>query len=780
MITTTSSSNRGKLSGLYLSILRRNFGVTLLYFIFQFLFFPLQYILSATDALKNQNAAGRIHFIGMGGIYTGISLFFFTAMVIVAPILFTMMQYSFLHQKRSTDLFHALPIRREQMLLVNFAASATMILVPMALNYAVTIIAAASFGFPGFSLLGALADAFSAFCLTLGLLAVTTLVSVSTGTVFDNLVYTVGLLFGVPSAIFLCLGYAANDLFGCTLPDWSQYLFLASPATAPAYLRIAAQGELEQITSTPGFLLGVSLGWLALAGIFLLVDIGVYRRRGSELAGKTGYSSVLTQLVKLTGALIGGVCFTLLVRSVANSEGLLLSAVSAAVGGALIYCVAECVMSRGFKTIKTSAPYLGAGLALPVLFVLMVGLGWFGYEGRVPTLDKIESVEINFTDRYGFTHYDFDASRKSLERMQKNGRNAYDYYSLETINEILLADEKARELVHDIHQDIVNGHEQEEKNVSGAYITLEYKLKSGGSLKRSYYGMPLLAGEKYNELNACEEVKVQTHPVYSLKPSDVREITLLNRLMGNVTPVSFSEGQIGRLIEALREDMSAETYEQMENGRELGYLVLTPKYGAEYFSYTSMRKPGFVLPDESDGYDACYVLLTENYESTLALLGEFGYDGFERVDYDNIERAYITLDAYYNRDNVMRIQGPYGFDRSDLAQNEEMLSYNRGNTEITDPAVLRILAEAVRGNAQNAVVQVDGSDKQPSWGGSITLMVTFVSKDGSNLIHTFAVNPKVLPEATLLELKDSFNRQWSDENVEDPFTLVLERIRSEQ
>ena len=141
MITTTSSSNRGKLSGLYLSILRRNFGVTLLYFIFQFLFFPLQYILSATDALKNQNAAGRIHFIGMGGIYTGISLFFFTAMVIVAPILFTMMQYSFLHQKRSTDLFHALPIRREQMLLVNFAASATMILVPMALNYAVTIIA---------------------------------------------------------------------------------------------------------------------------------------------------------------------------------------------------------------------------------------------------------------------------------------------------------------------------------------------------------------------------------------------------------------------------------------------------------------------------------------------------------------------------------------------------------------------------------------------------------------------------------------------------------------
>lgn len=778
MITTTSSSNRGKLCGLYLSILRRNFGVTLLYFIFQFLFFPLQYILSATEALKNHTAVNRFHFIGMGGIYTGISLFFFTGMLIVVPILFTMMQYSYLHQKRSTDLFHALPIRREQMLLVNFAASATMILAPMAINYAVTIVAAASFGFPGFSLLGALADAFSAFCLTLGILAVSTLVSVSTGTVFDNLVYTLGLLFGIPSVIFLCVGYAASDLFGCALPGWSQYLFLISPATAPAYLRIAAQGELEQIASTPGFLLGVSLGWLALAAVFVLVDVAVYRRRRSELAGTTGYGGVLTQLVKLTGALIGGICFTLLVRSVANSDGLVLSFVSAAVGGALIYCVAECVMSRGFKTIKKSAPFLGAGLALPALFVLLVGFGWFGYESRVPSLDKIESVEINFMDRYGFTHYDFDASRKNLERLQKNGRNPYDYY-MAVIDDVLLADEKAKELVHDIHQDIVTGYKQKEENVSGAYITLEYKLKSGGSLKRSYYGMPLLAGEKYNELNACEEVKVQTHPVYSLKPSDVREITLFNRLMGNVTPVSLSEEQTGRLIEALRADMSAETFEQMESGRELGYLALTPKYGAEYFSYASIRKSGFVLPGESDGYDDCYVMLTENYESTLALLGEFGYDGFERVDYDNIERAYVTLDAYYNRDNVMRIQGPYGFSRADLAQNEEMLSYNRGETEITDPAVLRMLADAVRGDAKDTVVQVDGSDAQLPWGGSVTLRVTFVSKDDSGLVHTFAVNPKALPEPVLLELKDNFNRQWSDENVEDPFSLVLGQIRSE-
>lgn len=255
MTTTTSSFNeKGRLLHLYRQILRRYLGVTVLYFLLQFLFFPMQYILTAADALQilAQKApqAQLLSFTGNGGIYNAVSQPVMLVMMVLLPILYPLAQMRYLHHKKSVDLYHALPIRREKILLVNFAASATLIFAPLLLNFLFVLLAGLGFGFSSFSALGLLYELLLITASVFGVLALCYLTSVLAGTVLDNLVYIAATLFGLPVTLYTAYCQLKLQLYGFVDLDGLRRLpALLSPATCPVYTYLA---EAWRAGSAPG------------------------------------------------------------------------------------------------------------------------------------------------------------------------------------------------------------------------------------------------------------------------------------------------------------------------------------------------------------------------------------------------------------------------------------------------------------------------------------------------------------------------------------------------
>lgn len=796
MITTMSSSNpaaKRRLPDLFVSILRRNTGVTVLYAILLFIFFPLQYILTAADASARGGPDSSNYFSGSGGIFNGVSALLFPCLMMAIPVIYTMLQYTYLHQKKATDMYHALPVARHKLLLINYVASCAMILVPLFICYGVTIAAGFFFALPSFQPALALLGMLVVTTCTLATLSFATLAAAMTGTMFDNFLYTCGTLFALPVTLLAIQQFFEDSLFGFVTGEWIRSLLMVSPATTLFYLNDvfgefnvrAGYGKMTSLFTT------AALVWLVLAAAVLLLAIFAYRRRKSELAGKTGYNNALTLTLKALGSLVGGAFFSLLIRSVyPDGDNAVVNTATAVVGSALAWCVAECVLSRGFKTLRGSLPFIAGSAVLTGGLTLVICTGGLGYEARVPAVDSVQSVDITYSDRYAFSRYDVGMIRELREmHEQRDPLYAYDYYgNSQGNNDINLTQAPSRQLIHDLHKQVIA---DEKTGKEGAYSNnsfgVTYHLENGTSMSRSYHGVMIgEASELYSRLNGCEDVKRQTHPIFSMSAADVREVALMSRLMTGITPVSLTEEQVSALIEALRADMLTETYDQMETSTPLGYIVLAPRQGNNFFAFGNLMREDVVFPDTKMLFDDCYVLLTDHYTATLDLLREYGYAGFDAIDYSKITAVYAKLDSYWGRDGSTQLNGPQHFTLDGYKEENSLFMTGEGRnaTEFTSPADIRVLLDQVCANSDDARIRLQFTDEEAlfttGWSDSAILRVAIVTSDGSNLAGWLPINPKSVPETLLRKLEPKFSNEWDNRRGQDGnmlFETLLRAIR---
>ena len=138
MTTTTSYSERGRFLGLYKSTFRRNIGFFALLCTVIGIFYPFQYAMEAfksvdlaAEAIRYDNPYYQYSLGGLGLNYTGISAFFFSAIMLVAPLVLALVLNGYMHSKKAADVYHALPLRRETLLGVNFAVAMSMLWIPV-------------------------------------------------------------------------------------------------------------------------------------------------------------------------------------------------------------------------------------------------------------------------------------------------------------------------------------------------------------------------------------------------------------------------------------------------------------------------------------------------------------------------------------------------------------------------------------------------------------------------------------------------------------------------
>lgn len=113
-MTTTTLSSKSRFRSLLKGMLRRNRASAIYLFVAIFFFFPLQYILEIQRQLEDLSRYGSASnwLYGPSQVYTSISLIAMVFILTTAPLVLTLAQVSYLHNRRSVDLYHSLPLTR--------------------------------------------------------------------------------------------------------------------------------------------------------------------------------------------------------------------------------------------------------------------------------------------------------------------------------------------------------------------------------------------------------------------------------------------------------------------------------------------------------------------------------------------------------------------------------------------------------------------------------------------------------------------------------------------
>ncbi len=645
MTTTTSFSNQGQFVGLYKSTLRRNFGYFGLISALLLVFYPLQYAMEVFGHHdwrgELQMLIGDYSLLGLGRNFTPTSAFFYTAILLIVPLVLALHLNSYMHSKKASDVYHAVPVSRGTLLTVNMAAAMTILAVPVVVsNLLVAVFQVCKFGFfpalLGYQLLDMVGWLICAFAIY----AVATFACVLVGTVFDSFVYTMimlgivpllGLLCFMMEMLFLC-GFVPNERAMLNLLNLSPMLLM--PTRFALHSIHDGYGNLLPKDSDPIFFQFQMFSdsnlamvcWLFLSAALFVLTVRLYRRRSSEKAEITTTQGALPTFVKLAVTLCAGLVIgtifsqaTVFIQS-ENASFL----IWAAIGGILTYVILEAVFNRGFKTVLRSLP-LGVGMTVFTLaFSAIFMTGGLGYEKRVPNISDIESVEINYTGTYGGGMPQKFGEEQILPDGTSNWKILAFYQTVE------LREPQNIQAVQALHQ-AVAGRKYDDYWHS---LSLTYRLKNGKTLSRSYSGIPSEEIERLLPIEISGEFLAQTNPAYFVKGQQVTSWELQD-------PFGFRHEEIGEdwtaeesqeLLDAIAADAASMTLEDLKNPQSEPVAILNcfanpPKEGSERFcrwgifpvtdrtthTYAFLAKKNLLEGLEVD-WDDCYAVTAEVFD----------------------------------------------------------------------------------------------------------------------------------------------------------------------
>lgn len=406
-------------------------GLTVLVTVFLLLICPgyiLMYLSDVTD---------QVHMYNFNNMIPTVSCFL-TVATSGAAVLNLFINFSFLYSRKSSDLFHSLPVTRGRMLFSRFFASVVPQLIPMVLTYAsmcgiimlddisgnVRMVLA---GF-GYNIL-----------VVLMCCAFTMLFIVCAGSVADLIIsffsYNIGVLLVVLFANEMC----RNLLTGFVEKNLSNWIYLSSPFIYGFANQLMLFDESYTMSRPVNFAFNLTV----ITVLSLLISYLLYNRRKSEKSGVSYAYRFVYVICSVVVGVIGGFG---LGSIFAGGEYNLFFWVFAAVGAVLAAITFGAINERGFKTVKRSL-VLGACSAVMLgAFALVLKLGCFGFTSRIPQSGNVESAAVSF----GTVTAEFEDPSAVIK----------------------------------LHKAVVNS-ERDKDDYN--YLSIRYDLKNGRTLERRFY-----------------------------------------------------------------------------------------------------------------------------------------------------------------------------------------------------------------------------------------------------------------------------------------------------
>ena len=481
---------------------------------------PLAVIFVRSMYFSSAQKTPDIDFTGREGyvILTTASTIFNTVatfIVMVFSVIFALNAFKYMHNKRTVDMFGSLPVNRRTMFFSQLVGAVACTLLPIATASVLTMLLAIPYGEVALSLLIEL------LYLSLGLIANIAfigLLSVCCGTVKDTVISYIAISIVYPLTVALCVAMPSEiipgvydmsvDMTAATAlcPFASPFVIFAKFGWGTSLLRHSMSNVLYSSSMTsslyvPGLDIGKAFDiahiayWVLFTAVCITLSYFLVRKRKAESA-QSGFAFSFPQIIiRLIADFISGLIAGLVLSSIsfsANAHDAVLMNVwffiGVIVGSMSTHLLLQLLYFRGFKGFLKSL--ISCGCAAASVFVLYIVLitGGLGTDVYIPNPDEVESVAFcycswgaDYSDGYdadidnvggteqmsGVTDKEYIKTVTDIHGMITNNLRQSDYYP------------------YNLHSGVVVYSDEYDSENN---VLIEYKLKNGRTVKRSYSG----------------------------------------------------------------------------------------------------------------------------------------------------------------------------------------------------------------------------------------------------------------------------------------------------
>lgn len=603
MTLKTSSNNlRGELIRTFLWELRHRFGLIALFCGLHFVTLPLVEILAMNNAQRTNMDSGYI--IDMGSRFLNVLRVVLplctASLSLLAALLISVLSYQYMHQKRSVDLYHSLPVNRTAMLGGRMLCGIVVLLIPLLLNFALTLVVGVVYNI-------ALSEYIWYFISSLGWVFLMscasfffcTFMAVCSGTTFDmvisivvvNITYPLMIILGRLTASMIIPGLN-NDI------DFQSVTYSALSPFVAAYLPLIYGSISEESFSSLAFL----AWWSVVTVVMIIASLYLYRIRKSECAESNYAFPIPKTLIRFVATTAAGLAGALIFHATFNSFssffiGLLVASVIA-------HIIAEAVYGRGFKGLKKSFAYYGVFLVGFAAFYGICATGAFGFDTKLPKTESIDhvQVELRYSDwRYasnGFSVMDEKGHKQIawIPQMIKEPDNVTQVVALHSL------------LINEIRD---NGYPYRLMDHMSSDVQLTYYMKDGTELKRSF-STDMVSNhnnsldEAMKKVSDLKEYKLSGNAFYYLTPEMVESIQIMDKEDGEHVLVP-DKAKLQELIDAIQIDIEQKPNWGTGNNEEQLWVdfrsrAFLPQPGSElqkkigtYNGKVQLSVPGFSI-----------------------------------------------------------------------------------------------------------------------------------------------------------------------------------------
>lgn len=437
MTLKTSSRKINPFTNMITFTLRKSIGIIIILCIAALLFCPGSYIKNFDS---NYNAYGNLLPENSISMIDGFANFL-SVFAVIITIGFNVINFGFLYKKSSSDVFHAFPLTRTEMLISRALAGLFSTLIPLTLCYVSYGVMIAFYSWMG-SFLQLLYYFLNTVIIMILCSAFSLIFIISAGSTFDLGVSFIGANIALIVVSYIFNLILSQTLLGYTGSIFSDIVYYISPLYF-CIIGIQQAGNIHHgISSGSIMFLILSVVYIA---VFTVFSICLYNKRKSEKCG----SAYAYKFMYLFCSLLAGICGGFLVGMLFNTS---VKSPSFwfffAIGALLTAVVYGTVSNRGFKGFGKSLIMGILSIGITVAVTVTGITGGLGYTKHIPQTKEINSVTVSvFGETLEFENY---------------------------------------EQITDLHRKIVNSDKKYDLSLPGKNIRLTYNLKGNKYLTREF------------------------------------------------------------------------------------------------------------------------------------------------------------------------------------------------------------------------------------------------------------------------------------------------------
>ncbi|MDO0825273.1 DUF6449 domain-containing protein [Desulfosporosinus nitroreducens] len=468
-------------------------------------------------------------------------------LICVVPVVMAVLIFRYLQVDKSSVMMHSLPFKRSSHYVSHCFSGLVLLLIPAVLNCLIMImlnnltVLGSFYTLPKiFMWLG-----FTTFFNVL-LYSIAVFVGMFTGSSVAQIAFTY-IVHILPVGIYTLLKFSlAQLLYGFGEVPYSLFNDINYP------LFMLFNGTPLRDVYTVGYF----MTYIMATVLFLVLGWFVYKYRKLETAGDIIAFPVLYPVFKygLTFSLmlVGGAYFCGFSR---QSFPLLI--IGYILGSVLGYFVAEILIHKSLKVLRFYKGYLCYSAVVLILFG-GISLDVFGFVNRVPKPEEVNKVYFG----YNFEEWVYCEKQNNHEYLESRyGKNYF-----ENNKPLLLENKENIAGITELQRHLI----KERKTGEGPSRYIIYSLKNGGYIIRQY---------KINETDQNDaallkpiyesvEYKKLRFPTISLRPDDIKLITLNDHRIGKNPLILTEDTEIQEVTELLKNEIIKMSYEDIVSGTD--------------------------------------------------------------------------------------------------------------------------------------------------------------------------------------------------------------------